>query len=287
MSNIATIEPRQPSVIEDMAHRFGMARSAFEATIRATCMPGQNVSNEQFAAFLLVAKQHNLNPVTKEIFAFPSRGGIVPIVSVDGWLKMINENPDFDGMEFRDTLDDKGNLVSVTCRMFRKSRSHPTEVTEYMAECRRATDVWKNWPARMLRHKATIQAARYAFGFAGIYEPDEAERMNESEQRDPTSTAYVPPKVALPDESVRLHDEAAEQYAESIAIIKEQIARHDQHGDPDALYTVAEVWRGLPSHAQDALWVAPTKYQKATGRESAFTTHERDVIKTKLPRDEA
>ena len=45
-----------------------------------------------------------------------------------------------------------------------------------MAECKRNTDPWRQWPNRMLRHKATIQAARYAFGFSGIADPDEAER---------------------------------------------------------------------------------------------------------------
>jgi hypothetical protein len=119
-----------------------------------------------------------LNPFTKEIFAFPSNGAIIPVVSVDGWLKLINQHPAFDGMEFVDVVDDEGRLVSVTCKMYRKDRRHPTEVTEYMAECMRSTDVWKKWPARMLRHKAIIQAARYSFGFAGIMEPDEAERMH-------------------------------------------------------------------------------------------------------------
>ncbi|OPB31163.1 hypothetical protein [Bartonella sp. AR 15-3] len=31
----------------------------------------------------------------------------------------------------------------------------------------------------MLRHKAVIQCARYAFGFSGIYDEDEAERINQ------------------------------------------------------------------------------------------------------------
>ena len=31
----------------------------------------------------------------------------------------------------------------------------------------------------MLRHKALIQAARYAFGLGGIYDPDEGERIKE------------------------------------------------------------------------------------------------------------
>jgi hypothetical protein len=62
----------------------------------------------------------------------------------------------------------------------RKDRSHPIEVTEYLAECRQGTEPWKKWPARMLRHKAAIQAIRYAFGFSGIVDPDEADRMRPS-----------------------------------------------------------------------------------------------------------
>lgn len=180
MSNIAPIDSGQSlGILASLASHYGMDKGAFVQTMKATVMNGANVSNEQLAAFCLVAKEHRLNPFTKEIFAFPQRGGIVPVVSVDGWMKLVNSHPQFDGMEFRDTLAANGDLVAVTCRIFRKDRQHAIEVTEYMSECRRTTDVWKTWPARMLRHKATIQAARYAFGFAGIMEPDEVERMGE------------------------------------------------------------------------------------------------------------
>lgn len=177
-NEIQTTAPeRRKSVMLDMADRFGMEPQAFEATLRATVVPG-NITREQFAAFLLVAKKYNLDPVTKQIYAFPSKGGgIQPIVSIDGWMNLINSHPQFDGMEFEDRFDDKGNIVAITCRMFRKDRSHPVSVTEYMAECRRDTDTWRRWPARMLRHKAAIQAARYAFGFSGIVDEDEAARM--------------------------------------------------------------------------------------------------------------
>src|SRR6185312_12992602 len=156
--------PEIRSVIADMAQRFGMERQAFEATIKATVMPANaNVSNEQLVAFLVVAKEYNLSPFTKEIFAFPGRGGgIQPIVSIDGWLKIINSHAQFDGMEFVDERAQDGSLVAVTCKIHRKDREHPTEVTEYMEECRRDTDTWKKYPVRMLRHKAAIQCARYA-----------------------------------------------------------------------------------------------------------------------------
>lgn len=171
----------QPSVIQDMANRFGMDKRAFEATIKQTCMPAKvEVTTEQFVAFLLVAKQYNLNPITKEIFAFPARnGGIQPVVGVDGWCNIINSRPELNGIEFEDRLDDKGKLTAITCRIYRKDRAKPVETTEYMSECAQKKDTWEKWPARMLRHKALIQCARYAFGFSGLVDPDEAERAIE------------------------------------------------------------------------------------------------------------
>lgn len=274
MGDIATIQPQAPSVIGSLAQHYGMDKAAFVQTMKATIMQnGANVSNEQIAAFCLVAKEHRLNPFTKEIFAFPGRGGgIQPVVSVDGWMKLVNSHPEFDGMEFKDTLNEAGELLAVTCRIFRKDRQHPVEVTEYMSECRRQTDVWKQWPARMLRHKATIQAARYAFGFAGIMEPDEVERMHEL----PAIDAI--PEVTIPDQRKARCDAAYEQYGPSIDLIKERIAQWDDTQDADDLYTVAETWAGIPQAAQMDLWLAPTKG-------GIFTTHERDVIKTKLPRE--
>lgn len=174
MGEVAIMQTR--SVTADMAARFGMEVAAFEQTMRATVIPG-NCTREQFAAFLLVAKQYGLNPLTREIFAFPAKGGgIFPVVSIDGWSRIINEQSAMDGLTFEDHREE-GKIVAITARIHRKDRQFPVEVTEYMSECVRNTDAWKQWPARMLRHKATIQAARYAFGFAGIYDLDEAERM--------------------------------------------------------------------------------------------------------------
>lgn len=195
---VATLAPRQKSVTLDMADRFGMEARAFEQTLRATVFPS-NGPPEQFAAFLLVAKQYDLNPITKEIYAFPSRGGgIVPIVSIDGWLKLINSHPQFDGMDFEDIHDGEGRLTAVKCTMFRKDRSHPIVVAEYLEECKRPTDPWK-MAHRMLRHKAVIQCARYAFGFAGIYDPDEGEKIAEATgaPRGPGArTPPAPPPIA-------------------------------------------------------------------------------------------
>lgn len=165
------------SVVNRMADRYGMDGRKFYDMVKNQVFKQEGASDQQLMAVLVVADQYKLNPLTKEIYAFPDkRNGIVPVVGVDGWSRIINEHPQFDGMEFSYDSEEK----AMTCIMHRKDRSHPTSVTEYMAEVERNTDPWKSHPRRMLRHKTMIQAARLAFGFAGIYDVDEAERIREA-----------------------------------------------------------------------------------------------------------
>ena len=171
-----TREPRL-GLIETMANRLGIAPAKLVPTLKATAFrTDKEVTDAQMMALLVVANEYKLNPFTKEIYAFPDkRGGIVPVVSVDGWARIINEHPQYNGV----ALVYDHHEQSYECTMYRKDRDHPTVITEYMAECARGTDPWKTHPRRMLRHKALIQAARIAFGFAGIYDEDEGQRIRE------------------------------------------------------------------------------------------------------------
>jgi phage recombination protein Bet len=185
MNQVATTKTKD--IAELMAADYGFDRDQFVNAIKSTAVKGQ-CSNEQFTAFLMVAREYKLNPLTKEIYAYPDRGGIQPIVSIDGWMNLINSNPAFDGMEFEDIFAD-GKLSAIKCTIFRKDRAKPISVTEYLAECKRNSEPWNKWPARMLRHKSAIQAARYAFGFAGIMDDDEYERLKDVTPSDKPTAA--------------------------------------------------------------------------------------------------
>jgi phage recombination protein Bet len=166
---------RSNSLVARMAERFGVDPDKMLTTLKATAFKG-DVSNEQMMALLVVAEQHGLNPWTKEIYAFPDRNhGIVPVVGVDGWARIINERSELDGIDFVEAED--GSWIE--CVIYRKDRQHPTRLKEWLAECKRDTGPWKSHPRRMLRHKSLIQCARIAFGFGGIYDQDEAERIIE------------------------------------------------------------------------------------------------------------
>jgi phage recombination protein Bet len=182
MNAIVHSVPRaSTSVLVRMAERYGVDADKMLSTLKETAFKG-NVSNEQMMALLVVADQYGLNPWTKEIYAFPGQGGaIVPVVGVDGWSRIINTNPQFDGMDFNEgDLNSKSIPSWIECVIYRKDRSHPIKVKEYFEEVARDVGPWKSHPRRMLRHKAMIQCARLAFGFAGIFDDDEAARIVEA-----------------------------------------------------------------------------------------------------------
>jgi len=160
----------QLAVMAENLSMKNVSNDSLQATLLNTVFKGANY--DQLVSLVVVANQYGLNPFTKEIYAFPSRGGITPIVSVDGWARIINDNPNCDGIQFEQDEE------SATCKIYRKDRNHPTIVTEYLSECKMNTDPWKKYPKRMLRHKALIQCARVAFGFSGIYDEDEAKRID-------------------------------------------------------------------------------------------------------------
>jgi len=199
------------TAIAKLAERFALG-NASEATeiLKATAFKGP-ATDAQMTALCVVAQQYGLNPFTRELYAFPDRNnGIVPVVGVDGWSRIINDNPQFDGMDFKQ--DDE----SCTCTIYRKDRSHPIVVTEYMTECKRDVAPWKSHPRRMLRHKAMIQCARLAFGFAGIYDQDEAERIAEAAPIEGTArrVTEAPTLPVLSDELLATAEaEAAKGYA--------------------------------------------------------------------------
>lgn len=187
MSTAVATTQRQ-SLVAKFADKFSIEPNKLMGTLKATAFRqnGNNeVTDEQMAALLIVADQYGLNPFTKEIYAFPDKGGIVPVIGVDGWARIVNEHPMCDGFEFSYAEDltkfeNKSVPLWMEVRVYRKDRARPVIVREYFDEVVRAgMQPWKSHPNRMLRHKTFVQGARLAFGFAGVFDEDEAQRVVE------------------------------------------------------------------------------------------------------------
>lgn len=184
------VEIRKPKALEVMAGRLNVDPVKLLDTLKATVF--KNASAEELLALVVVANEYDLSPFLKEIYAFPAKGGgICPVVSVDGWNKMLIRQEGFDGIEFEMVDSEDGMPYSCTATIYMKGRSRPVKITEYFSECYRKTDPWDKMPRRMLRHKALIQGARVAFGFSGIHDADEAVDIQATVLREPPKLVSV------------------------------------------------------------------------------------------------
>jgi hypothetical protein len=160
------------SVARAVGARFSMEADALLTVLAATVFPkhkdGSPPTKAELTAFLAICYETGMNPFTREIFAYVGKlGNIETIISVDGWLRKINEHPKYQGMEISEVNDEKtGKPISITAIAYRSDREKHTPITEYYVECYRNTDPWNQMPHRMMRNKVIRQVARFTFGFA-------------------------------------------------------------------------------------------------------------------------
>jgi phage recombination protein Bet len=195
-----TLTTRPASALALMAERCAVDPAKLHETLKNTVFKG--ATDDEMLALVVTANTYELNPLLKELYAFPKKGGgITPMVGIDGWLKIANRQPNYDGMEV-DVYGTDKTPTHATCEIFLKDRSHSVKITEYYEECRRNTDPWTQMPRRMLRNKAIIQAVRVAFGIGGIHDEDESEDISIRDVTPRTSKAVLRETMIEPFESL-------------------------------------------------------------------------------------
>ena len=155
---------------------------------------GAQATNAEMTVVSSIFAKYDLNPFIREGHAFVSGGKLQVMIGLDGWLKIANRHPEFDGYEQFDNFDDKGDLVSVTTKIYVKNRRFPTPHTEYMKEAFVSTSpAWKKFPFRMLAGKSLGQCVRKAFGVSEVLDDDEASRItaNSPREKDITPTKQI------------------------------------------------------------------------------------------------
>lgn len=171
-----------------MAQRVAVEPAELQQTLMQTVFKG--ASPAEFTMLVALANKYDLDPFAKEIYAFSKQGGgVMPLVPIDGWLKVIHRHEDYDGMEtiyaeemVQPAQQAKRCYEWVETRIYHKSTpDRPTVHREYIDEMYRNTGPWNTTTKRMLEWKSIIQCGRKAFGLGGIYDEDEAERINAGE----------------------------------------------------------------------------------------------------------
>lgn len=165
--------------------------------VKKQFFPPNTKDNMEVQYCLEVAKQFNLNPITKQIYFVPRKAQddngvwhekIEPLVGRDGFLAIAHRTGAFGGIETISTIKEvpirengqwkmKKDLVGI-CKVWRTDSEMPfiVEVAygEYV-QTKKDGEPTKFWskPDTMIKKVAESQALRKAFNISGLYSPEE------------------------------------------------------------------------------------------------------------------
>jgi hypothetical protein len=135
-----------------------------EGELKAWVDLQMEVPAKTILTLLRMMQSLHLDPLCEEIgFTQHDDGQWQVFITIEGCSKLLNQHPQFNGLVFTqaDTLID-GVPEWIECSIYRKDRTVPTTVREYLMEVRSKTSIWQKMPRRMLRHRALQQCVRLA-----------------------------------------------------------------------------------------------------------------------------
>jgi phage recombination protein Bet len=160
---ISLIERLIKKEANQCAKQIGINEDELQAWIDQQIDTYKSISSKNILQLLRTAKEHQLDPMQEEVLLAQYEDRWQIIISIDGWIKLINRHPAFTGISFEQSSEEKEGLpIWMGCTITRSDRTMPITAREYLAEVRNDSDYWKKMPRRMLRHKAMQQCARIA-----------------------------------------------------------------------------------------------------------------------------
>lgn len=198
-------------------------------TIKETVCKG--ATDSQFKMFIEVCKGTGLNPFLKEIYFAPEIG---VMASRDGYLRVANDHPMFDGMSTHVDRDDKGIPIKATCTVWRKDRSHPIVCEAFYNEYSKGSGVWMKYKSAMIGKVAEVLALKRSFTINGVVTEEEV-GQREPKQPEPQSD----PMEGVPEELHAIFSRlnTADGLREGVKIVKMQLTTAIPNGQ--------EIWDGL------------------------------------------
>lgn len=165
-------------------------------TIRNTV--ADNANPDELRMFLHIAKSYGLDPFNKEIFFWKIDGRPTIMTSRDGYLKIADRNPNYDGLvsdvvrendKFRRKETGinhqygtkRGQIVGAYALVYRKDHKYPVYVFAPYEEYKADKRVWNSYPSAMILKVAESMALKRAFTVSGLVSREE---MNTQQMED-------------------------------------------------------------------------------------------------------
>lgn len=167
----------------------------------------KDATESELKMLLYLCKEYQLDPLKKEIYFLKYGGKITILTSRDGYLKIANQNENFDGLESDvvyqgDKLtkkDDgsvhieygedhisfnKSKLTGAFCSIFRKDRSKATTVFVSIKDYYKQSAIWQQYTNAMILKVAEAMALKRAFSISGLVTKEEIDNKEVEKEFD-------------------------------------------------------------------------------------------------------
>jgi len=199
MGDIAKQAQLMPAGVDE---KLGMANQL----VKSGLMPSSLNTPQKVFVALQMGHELGLQPMqaVNNISAVNGK----PVLSADIQVAVARQHPEFGGMH----VDDDGTTATVTVYRMGKAGKETFTARFSNDDAQRAgltgKDVWKKYPQRMRKHRATAFALRDAFpdALAGFYTHDEIQHIDE---RNVTEPAQVGPAEPVHAETAQQADSEA------------------------------------------------------------------------------
>jgi len=134
---------------------------------------------EMFQGISMIAR-YELDPIAREVYVTRTSKGLVTIIGLDGWIKILDRTDHYNGFTVEIHEDDKGVVQWVETAIHSTKREHPAVYRAYAAEYRKVAGVVANsLPVHMLRIFSLRHAARLFVPLSGqVMTEEEAAYMD-------------------------------------------------------------------------------------------------------------
>jgi len=172
-------------------------------TIRRTV--AEKANDDEFRMFMHIAKSYGLDPFNGEIFFWKMNGKPTIMTSRDGYLKIADSHPSYDGLvsdvvrandvfkRERDNINheygaDRGDIIGAYALVYRKDRRYPVYVFAPFKEYNAGTRVWAKYPSAMILKVAESMALKRAFTVSGLVSREEMDVIQDREDNNIVQT---------------------------------------------------------------------------------------------------
>ena len=162
-----------------------------------------NATDEELNMFLSLCATYSLDPFAKEIWCIKMGGKAIITTSRDGYLKIANRDPNYEGMtsdvvragdkfmkqggEINHAYSaNRGQIIGAYALVYRTDRKVPAYFFAPFDEyCKKDNATWRQYPSAMIIKVAESMALKRAFSISGLVTEEEIGTGQEQKAQQP------------------------------------------------------------------------------------------------------